>query len=141
MIICKLKKSQASGTCINRPQLSYKYSSLWMLNPQFIARTTVLKKFAMMSQPKRRLEQLARTISTDIPQTIGTLKLGNITYHVPESAHPSLLPRSKALLDVQDSTNLDNLHFMLQKYLLGQDIFLLSQPGPYARRLALTFCR
>ena len=107
----------------------------------FIAGASVLKKFTTMSQPKRRLEQLARTISTDIPQTIGTLKLGNIIYHVPESAHPSRLPRSKALLDVQDSTNLDNLHFMLQKYLLGQDIFLLSQPGPYARRLALTFCR
>ena len=24
---------------------------------------------------------------------------------------------------------------------LGQDIFLLSQPGPYARRLVMTFCR
>ena len=41
----------------------------------------------------------------------------------------------------EDSFNADNLHFMLQKYLLGQDIFLLSQPGPYARRLAMTFCR
>ncbi|THH30493.1 hypothetical protein EUX98_g3701 [Antrodiella citrinella] len=29
---------------------------------------------------------------------------------------------------------------MLQKYILGQDVFLLSQPGPYARRLAMTFC-
>ncbi|EPQ51988.1 hypothetical protein GLOTRDRAFT_132574 [Gloeophyllum trabeum ATCC 11539] len=39
-----------------------------------------------------------------------------------------------------DPVNLNNLHFMLQKYLLGQDVFLLSQPGPYARRLAMTFC-
>ncbi|KAF9011991.1 AAA domain-containing protein [Cyathus striatus] len=43
------------------------------------------------------------------------------------------------LLDPQNPVNLDNLHFMLQKYLLGQDIFLVSQPGPYARRLAMTF--
>ncbi|KAL5520838.1 hypothetical protein ACEPAF_2841 [Sanghuangporus sanghuang] len=93
-----------------------------------------------MSQPKRRLDQLARTISTETPPTIGTLKLGNITFHVPNSGNPSRLPHSKALLDTQDSTNLDNLYFMLQKYLLGQDIFLLSQPGPYARRLAMTFC-
>ncbi|KAK0451876.1 AAA domain-containing protein [Armillaria borealis] len=73
------------------------------------------------------------------PGSIGTLKLGAIEYEVPASLNPSRLPRSKALLDIRDPANVDNLHFMLQKYLLGQDVFLVSQPGPYARRLALTF--
>jgi hypothetical protein len=73
--------------------------------------------------------------------SVGTLKLGDITYEVPASLYPSRLPHSKELLDIQDPINRDNLYFMLQKYLLGQDVFLVSQPGPYARRLALTFAR
>ncbi|KAM5545989.1 hypothetical protein V8D89_000115 [Ganoderma adspersum] len=76
------------------------------------------------------------------PQTLGVLKLGDISHDIFASADPSRLPHSEdVLLDTSDPFNLDNLHFILQKYLLGQDVFLLSQPGPYARRLALTFCR
>ncbi|KZT08123.1 uncharacterized protein LAESUDRAFT_649814 [Laetiporus sulphureus 93-53] len=88
----------------------------------------------------RRLTQLLKELDAP-PAPIGTLKLGDISYDVPASRVPSRLPHSTdILLDVQDTFNLDNLHFILQKYLLGQDVFLLSQPGPYARRLALTFC-
>lgn len=89
---------------------------------------------------QRRLNQLLSALTPPIP-SIGTLKLGDITYEVPPSLSPSRLPHSGELLDVQNPLNLDNLHFMLQKYILGQDIFLVSQPGPYARRLALTFAR
>lgn len=91
---------------------------------------------------QRRLKQLLEELSP-APQTIGTIKLGDISYEVPESVTPSRLPHvaDGTLLDMEDSFNLDNLQFMLQKYLLGQDIFLLSQPGPYARRLSMTFCR
>ncbi|TFK31838.1 AAA domain-containing protein [Crucibulum laeve] len=88
--------------------------------------------------PQQRLNQLLSGLSPP-PEIVGKLKLGDITYDVPASLTPSRLTRSAHLLDVQDPVNLDNLHFMLQKYLLGQDIFLVSQPGPYARRLALTF--
>ncbi|KAH9924969.1 AAA domain-containing protein [Epithele typhae] len=76
------------------------------------------------------------------PQPIGVLKLGDISHEILAARDPSRLPHSEdILLDIANPFNLDNLHFMLQKFLLGQDIFLLSQPGPYARRLALTFCR
>lgn len=97
-------------------------------------------RFRTMSTPKRRLEHLVRTLTTSRP-IIGTLKLGGITYGVPECSDPTRLPHSKDLLDLHDALSQDYLHFMLQKYLLGQDIFLVSQPGPYARRLAMTFCR
>lgn len=89
---------------------------------------------------QRRLNQLLREL-TPAPGPIGTLKLGDIIYEVPASLTPSRLPKSSQLLDVKDPVNLDSLHFMLQKYLLGQDVFLVSQPGPYARRLAMTFAR
>jgi len=90
--------------------------------------------------PQRRLNRLMSEL-TPAPELIGTLKLGDVTYEVPASLTPSRLPKSSHLLDVKDPVNLDNLHFMLQKYLLGQDVFLVSQPGPYARRLAMTFAR
>jgi hypothetical protein len=91
--------------------------------------------------PQQRLKRVLHELTPPIP-VVGTLKLGNITYDVPASSTPSRLPHSgAALLDVHDPLNADNLHFMLQKYLLGQDVFLISQPGPYARRLALTFAR
>ncbi|KAF7342156.1 von Willebrand factor A domain-containing protein 8 [Mycena venus] len=94
----------------------------------------------MVSTTKRRLAHILETLAPPT-ETVGTLTLGDITYEVPVATEPSRLPhsRSQDLLDVDDPVNLDNLHFMLQKYLLGQDIFLVSQPGPYARRLALTF--
>ncbi|KAK0223975.1 AAA domain-containing protein [Armillaria fumosa] len=88
--------------------------------------------------PRRRLHQLLDGLASS-SGSIGTLKLGAIEYEVPASLNPSRLPRSKGLLDIRDPANVDNLHSMLQKYLLGQDVFLVSQPGPYARRLALTF--
>ncbi|EKM57120.1 uncharacterized protein PHACADRAFT_92032 [Phanerochaete carnosa HHB-10118-sp] len=90
---------------------------------------------------QRRLARLLSELAQPQP-VVGTLKLGGISFDIHASATPSRLPHSEhALLDAQDGFNADNLHFMLQKYLLGQDIFLLSQPGPYARRLAMTFCR
>ncbi|ETW77425.1 hypothetical protein HETIRDRAFT_156533 [Heterobasidion irregulare TC 32-1] len=95
--------------------------------------------------PHRRLHRIAQTLAP-APPSLGQLTLGEITYDVPASATPSRLPHfagpdgGAPPLDVRDAFNLDNLHFLLQKYLLGQDVFLLSQPGPYARRLAMTFC-
>ncbi|KAF9495262.1 hypothetical protein BDN71DRAFT_1447943 [Pleurotus eryngii] len=93
-----------------------------------------------MAPAQRRLNQLQKEL-VPTRASVGTLKLGSINFEVPESLAPSRLPHTKDLLDIYDPVNLDNLHFMLQKYLLGQDIFLVSQPGPYARRLALTFAR
>ena len=90
--------------------------------------------------PQRRLNLLLNELKV-APEPVGTLKLGDITYEVPASLTPSRLARTAHLLDINDPVNLNNLHFILQKYLLGQDVFLVSQPGPYARRLALTFAR
>ncbi|KAI0089424.1 AAA domain-containing protein [Irpex rosettiformis] len=88
----------------------------------------------------RRLTRLLHELTQPTP-VVGTLKLGGITFDVHASASPTRLPHSdNTILDAEDTFNSNNLYFMLQKYLLGQDIFLLSQPGPYARRLAMTFC-
>lgn len=86
----------------------------------------------------RRLKgiQNALAASTEI---IGTLTLGDISYPVPASRFPSRLTHLSPL-DPNDERTREHLYFLLQKFVLGQDVFLLAQPGPYARRLALTFC-
>jgi von Willebrand factor A domain-containing protein 8 len=89
--------------------------------------------------PQGRLNHILNELSSSAPPSIGTLKLGSITYEVPASLSPSRLSHSGQILDTRNAVNVDNLHFLLQKYLLGQDVFLVSQPGPYARHLALTF--
>jgi hypothetical protein len=101
----------------------------------------IFQRYAMTGAPQRRARGILNALSPAL-QPIGTLKLGGITYEVPPSLSPLRLPHlTGALLDTRYPANLDNLHFLLQKYLLGQDVFLVSQPGPYARRLAMTFAR
>ncbi|KAI0074593.1 hypothetical protein K474DRAFT_1709721 [Panus rudis PR-1116 ss-1] len=89
---------------------------------------------------QRRLSQLLHELSRR-PAQIGTLKLGDVSFPIHEALTPSRLPHNEeAQLDAHDSVTANNLYFILQKFVLGQDVFLLSQPGPYARRLAMTFC-
>jgi hypothetical protein len=96
----------------------------------------------MTDSAKQRLAAIQRALQPP-PRTVGKLTLGGIEYDVPESLTPSRLAHlsQRDLLDLEDTFNQDNLHFLLQKYLLGQDVFLVSQPGPYARRLVMSFCR
>ncbi|KIJ23961.1 hypothetical protein M422DRAFT_89453, partial [Sphaerobolus stellatus SS14] len=90
--------------------------------------------------PERRLKSIVRALATSSTSSVGTLKFGGLTYDIPQSSAPSRLSHTKDLLDPQDVVNSKHLYFLFQKFLLGQDVFLVSQPGPYARRLALTFC-
>jgi hypothetical protein len=90
--------------------------------------------------PQHRLNHIFNELSP-APPSIGTLKLGDITFEVPASHSPSKLSHSGEILDMRNPVDVDNLHFLLQKYLLGQDVFLMSQPRPYMRHLALTFTK
>jgi von Willebrand factor A domain-containing protein 8 len=87
----------------------------------------------------RRLRRIQHALAPS-SQVIGTLTLGDISYPVSASPTPSCLPHLTPL-DPNDPRTREHLYFLLQKFVLGQDVFLIAQPGPYARRLALTFCR
>ncbi|KZV72548.1 hypothetical protein PENSPDRAFT_674901 [Peniophora sp. CONT] len=86
----------------------------------------------------RRLARIQHELAP-APTSIGSLTFGDITVDLPTSVTPSRLPHLQPL-DINDAGVRDDLHWMLQKFLLGQDIFLLGQPGPYARKLVMTFC-
>ena len=147
-----------TSTYIAYPSLKHSHSP-WISLATWTTSASVRSR--EMAAPRRRLTQLVREL-TPSPASVGTLRLRDITYEVVESLAPSRLPstsgwkwaqtngnqdedrfntRGSYLLDTSDPVNLDNLYFMLQKYLMGQDMFFVSQPGPYARRLALTFAR
>jgi MoxR-like ATPase len=73
-------------------------------------------------------------------EQLGTLRFGpSVELPVYAPNDPTRLPDERLLLSLEDPITLESLEWMAKKYALGQDMFLLSQPGPYARRLALTF--
>ncbi|GAA5826620.1 hypothetical protein JCM11251_002821 [Rhodosporidiobolus azoricus] len=103
------------------------------------------------SVPATRLAQLSRSF-TSAPQLstssqhhhaerplLGHLTSGEIQLPVYDPVDKERLPREDLLLDVEDAAVQREVEWFMMKWELGQDIFLLSSPGPYTRRLALTF--
>ncbi|BGP19567.1 hypothetical protein JCM10213_000167 [Rhodosporidiobolus nylandii] len=104
-----------------------------------------------MSPPSVRLAALSRSLSSPSPQPhalttrrdrplLGHLTLGDLRLPVHEPGDPYRLPlREELLLDVEDEAVRGEVEWLMKKWALGQDLFLLTSPGPYTRRLALTF--
>lgn len=102
------------------------------------------------------------------PELIGTLSLGALAIPIHATTDPERLPHQLHPLDITDPTVASHLLWIAQKCVLGQvrrlgacrvcherphltltpswmlpppqDIFLYGPPGPFARRLALTYC-
>lgn len=96
------------------------------------------------STPSVRLERVLSTLAP-VPQEtrsiLGHLTLSSISTPIYTSLTPARLPYSPTTLPLTNSTTTSHLFWLLQKYLLGQDVFLISPPGPYSRRLAYTFAK
>lgn len=72
---------------------------------------------------------------------LGSLRLNELSVDI-YATDSVRLPRMTQLLDTSDANNAAHLYWLLQKLrFLKQDVFLFSPPGPYARLLALTYCR
>ncbi|KAI0252774.1 hypothetical protein BJV78DRAFT_1281368 [Lactifluus subvellereus] len=82
----------------------------------------------------RRLRCIQHALAPS-SQVIGTLTPDDISYPFPASATPSCLPHI-TLLDPNDPCTCEHLYFLLQKFVLGQDVFPNTQPGPYAEARA-----
>ncbi|GAA5974305.1 hypothetical protein JCM21900_000676, partial [Sporobolomyces salmonicolor] len=70
---------------------------------------------------------------------LGHLVLDDTRLPVHETHDPARLPREDLLLDYRDPQVAQEVAWLMRKWILRQDVFLLSSPGPYARRLAQTF--
>jgi len=64
-----------------------------------------------------------------------TIRIGNVSKTVRVPNNPELVPRDYLPKDVPSQT-LHDLKWIMQKDVLGQDVFLLGRPGPSRRLLA-----
>ncbi|GAA5995340.1 uncharacterized protein JCM10292_005112 [Rhodotorula paludigena] len=97
-----------------------------------------------------RLQAVTRSLSSASPTSaadaqhaarplLGHLTLDKLHLPVYETEDKARLPREDLLLDSHDPVVVAELAWLMKKWDLRQDVFLLTSPGPYTRRLALTF--
>ncbi|KAG7501738.1 von Willebrand factor A domain-containing 8 [Solea senegalensis] len=67
-----------------------------------------------------------------------TVKIGDITYKLKAPRSPELVP-VKHISDSLPQTVIQHLRWIMQKDLLGQDVFLIGPPGPLRRSIAMQY--
>ncbi|XP_076602199.1 von Willebrand factor A domain-containing protein 8 isoform X1 [Chaetodon auriga] len=68
----------------------------------------------------------------------GTVKIGEISYKLKTPQNPELVP-VKHISDSLPQTVAQHLRWIMQKDLLGQDVFLIGPPGPLRRSIAMQY--
>ncbi|XP_068123903.1 von Willebrand factor A domain-containing protein 8 [Hyperolius riggenbachi] len=67
-----------------------------------------------------------------------TINIGDISYKIKEPRNPELVPQSY-ISDPLGQAIVQHLRWIMQKDLLGQDIFLIGPPGPLRRSIAMQY--
>ncbi|XP_056145237.1 von Willebrand factor A domain-containing protein 8 isoform X2 [Lampris incognitus] len=67
-----------------------------------------------------------------------TVKIGEISYQLKTPRNPELVPL-KHISDSLPQTVAQHLRWIMQKDLLGQDVFLIGPPGPLRRSIAMQY--
>lgn len=67
-----------------------------------------------------------------------TLRIGDLSYQLKEPRRPEFVP-IKHILDTLPHTVAQHLRWIMQKDLLGQDVFLIGPPGPLRRSIAMQY--
>ncbi|XP_067371715.1 von Willebrand factor A domain-containing protein 8 isoform X1 [Channa argus] len=67
-----------------------------------------------------------------------TVKIGEISYKLKTPRNPELVP-VKYISDSLPQTVAQHLRWIMQKDLLGQDVFLIGPPGPLRRSIAMQY--
>ncbi|XP_065149109.1 von Willebrand factor A domain-containing protein 8 [Paramisgurnus dabryanus] len=67
-----------------------------------------------------------------------TVKIGEIVYQLKTPRNPELVPVNH-ILEALPQTITQHLRWIMQKDLLGQDVFLIGPPGPLRRSIAMQY--
>lgn len=67
-----------------------------------------------------------------------TVKIGEISYQLKTPRNPELVPINH-MSDTLPQTVVQHLRWIMQKDLLGQDVFLIGPPGPLRRSIAMKY--
>ncbi|XP_077987566.1 von Willebrand factor A domain-containing protein 8-like [Glandiceps talaboti] len=93
----------------------------------------------------RRVRQLNGVLDTGKTSTIrsqstdGTVSIGNVSIKLHQAKNPELVP-VKHMSDNPPQAVMKHLRWIMQKDLLGQDVFLIGPPGPLRRAIAMQYC-
>uniref|UniRef100_A0A8C9U383 von Willebrand factor A domain-containing protein 8 n=1 Tax=Scleropages formosus TaxID=113540 RepID=A0A8C9U383_SCLFO len=68
----------------------------------------------------------------------GTVKIGEISFQLKPPRNPELVPVNH-MMDTMPQTVAQHLRWIMQKDLLGQDVFLIGPPGPLRRSIAMQY--
>uniref|UniRef100_A0A8C9Z2I1 von Willebrand factor A domain-containing protein 8 n=1 Tax=Sander lucioperca TaxID=283035 RepID=A0A8C9Z2I1_SANLU len=68
-----------------------------------------------------------------------TVKIGEISYKLKTPRNPELVPVNTVFSDSLPQTVVQHLRWIMQKDLLGQDVFLIGPPGPLRRSIAMQY--
>ncbi|CAL8266675.1 unnamed protein product [Lota lota] len=67
-----------------------------------------------------------------------TVKIGDVSYQIKKPQNPELVP-VKHIVGLLPQTVAQHLRWIMQKDLLGQDVFLIGPPGPLRRSIAMQY--
>ncbi|XP_041921214.1 von Willebrand factor A domain-containing protein 8 isoform X1 [Alosa sapidissima] len=67
-----------------------------------------------------------------------TVKIGDLSYQLKKPRRPEFVPINH-ILDTLPQTVVQHLRWIMQKDLLGQDVFLIGPPGPLRRSIAMQY--
>ena len=76
-----------------------------------------------------------RLYSSSVKDSVKVVSIGTVSKPVTPAANPELVPKGYLPSTIPRETMKD-LKWIMQKDLLGQDVFLLGRPGPLRRTLA-----
>lgn len=96
----------------------------------------------IVSPPLLRCGQLARVGRRQMSSSADnrpTVAVGDVRKDIHEPSRPEAVPVGY-FGSSHSQTTLQHMRWMMQKDLLGQDMFLIGPPGPDRRRLALQYC-
>lgn len=101
---------------------------------QFLQKVLEYPKWGVHAQS----QAVFRNFAQDTTST--TVSIGDVTKTVQRAKHPQLVPKRYLPLDQQvPPETRKHLRWMMQKDLLGQDIFLIGRPSPLRRSMAMQY--
>ncbi|XP_052121938.1 von Willebrand factor A domain-containing protein 8-like [Frankliniella occidentalis] len=121
----------------NVPNLLGNQTNDTMFTAASSRRLTVVNR--ILNTPKPYMKRTSAGLETyRLASTKTQVTIGDVSKDVSEPKNPEYVP-IKYLKAKESQHTLRHLRWMLQKDLLGQDMFLMGRPGPARRRLAMQF--
>ncbi|XP_070538007.1 von Willebrand factor A domain-containing protein 8-like [Ptychodera flava] len=103
-----------------------------------IARMSAEKALRRVRQLNGVLGRTATDTQLRSQSTDGTVSIGDVSVKLRPAKNPELVP-IKHISDNPPQTVMRHLRWIMQKDLLGQDVFLIGSPGPLRRAVAMQY--